>query len=86
MMEFGENDPRAQERFLRVLEGGGECRRPRCVWYAVGLACATVLVVLALAALVLALVGGPAGPVEHKKPEQQEKTEQVAEWRLGWRC
>jgi len=83
--EFGEYDRRAQEEFLRYLEGGGvEAPRPRFPWLR---ALAAVLVILALLCLWISMLASdPPAPAPSKDQPQGDDDELVAGRRMSCAC
>jgi len=81
--EFGEYDRRAQEEFLRYLEGGGvEAPRPRFPWLRAGGVLAALLVVLALVCLWISMLASDP-PAPSKDQPQGDDDELVAQSQSG---
>jgi hypothetical protein len=84
MTEFGEYDRKAQEEFLRYLEGGGvEAPRPRFPWLRAAGVLAAVLVVLALVCLWMSILSSEPPAPSRERPQGGDDEELVAERHSG---
>lgn len=83
MTDWGGYDRKAQEEFLRYLEGGGvETPRPRFPWLRAGGVLAALLVVLALVCLWMSMLTSDP-PAPSKEQPHSDDDELVAERRVS---